>query len=136
MFSSLDISASGLHAEQLRMSIIANNLANAQTTSPDGHPFKRKLVLFSEVLDKTMDSDSGKYGGVEVENVVESKAPSKLVYDPSLPHANKDGYVAYPNVNPVEEMIDMITASRAYEANIAAFNAAKAMMSKALELGK
>ena len=136
MFSSLDISASGLSAEQLRMSIIANNLANAQTTSPDGQPFKRKLVLFSEVLDETIDTDIEKYGGVEVDSIAESRAPHKVVYDPSHPHANQDGYVAYPNVNPVEEMVDMITASRAYEANIAAFNAAKTMMSKALELGQ
>ncbi|MCB1196206.1 flagellar basal body rod protein FlgC [bacterium] len=136
MFSSLDISASGLSAEQTRMSVIANNLANAHTTSPDGMPYKRKLVLFSEVLDETIENSSMPFGGVGIDKIVESKTPYEMVYDPSHPHADTDGYVQYPNVNPVEEMVDMITASRAYEANIAAFNAAKTMMSKALELGQ
>jgi len=136
IFSSLDISASGLSAERVRMNIISNNLANANTTSgPDGKPYTRKLVMFREMLDNTLNPDESS-GGVEVSGIYDSKTPYKKIFDPSHPDADKEGFVLYPNVNPVEEMVDMITATRAYEANIASFNAAKAMMTKALEMGQ
>jgi len=136
IFSSLDVSASGLSAERVRMNIISNNLANANTTSgPDGKPYTRKLVMFREMLDSTLNKN-GSSEGVEVADIVDSKTPYKKIFDPSHPDADKDGFVLYPNVNPVEEMVDMITATRSYEANIAAFNAAKTMMNKALEMGQ
>ncbi len=136
IFSSLDVSASGLSAERVRMNIISNNLANANTTSgPDGKPYTRKLVMFREMLDSTLNKN-GSSEGVEVADIVDSKTPYKKIFDPSHPDVDKDGFVLYPNVNPVEEMVDMITATRSYEANIAAFNAAKTMMNKALEMGQ
>lgn len=136
-FSSFHISASGLAAERMRMNIISNNLANANTTNgPDKAPYSRKMVLFKELLADTVDVANQEGQGVTVDRIVESKAPFKQVYDPSHPDANKEGFVSYPNVNPVEEMVDMITATRAYEANVAAFNAAKTMANKALEMGQ
>ncbi len=137
MFSGMDISASGLSAEKARMDIISNNLANANTTrGKDEKPYSRKMIIFSELLADKLNGD-GKMGqGVKVDAVVESDAPFKRVYDPSHPDADKDGFVEYPNVDPIKEMVDMITSTRAYEANISAFNAAKMMANKALEMGK
>ena len=137
MFSGMDISASGLSAERARMNIISNNLANANTThGPDGKPYTRKLVIFREVLSDAVEEESLNGNGVEVMDIVDSKQPYRTVFEPSHPDADENGMVSYPNVNPVEEMVDIITASRAYEANIAAFNAAKAMANKALEMGQ
>lgn len=137
IFSGMDISASGLSAEKIRLDIIANNLANANTThGSDGKPYTRKLVVFQELLSDTLKDNKNNGEGVQVAGVVESKAPYRKIFDPSHPDADKDGYVSYPNVNPVEEMVDMITASRSYEANIAAFNTAKMMVNKALEMGQ
>jgi len=132
-FSSIDISASGLYAQRKRMDVIANNIANATTTRTEkGGPYRKQEVVFQ--------AHSGKYepgnGGVEVEAVVESADPPKMVYDPSHPDAGPDGMVAMPNVNIVEEMVDMITATRAYEANVQAINAARLMAAKALEIGR
>jgi len=132
-FSSIDISASGLYAQRTRMDVIANNIANANTTRTEkGGPYQKQEVIFR--------AHSGKYepesGGVEVEAVVESADPPKVVYDPSHPDAGPDGMVAMPNVNIVEEMVDMITATRAYEANVQAINAARLMAAKALEIGR
>ncbi|MEW6535854.1 MAG: flagellar basal body rod protein FlgC [Candidatus Auribacterota bacterium] len=136
-FSSFHISASGLSAERMRMNIISNNLANANTTNGSGQePYSRKMVLFKEVLADTVDVSNQEGQGVAVDRIIESKAPFKRVYDPAHPDADKDGFVSFPNVNPVEEMVDMITATRAYEANVAAFNAAKSMAIKALEMGQ
>jgi len=132
-FSSIDISASGLYAQRKRMDVIANNIANATTTRTEkGGPYRKQEVVFQ--------AHSGKYepgnGGVEVEAVVESADPPKMVYDPSHPDAGPDGMVAMPNVNIIEEMVDMITATRAYEANVQAINAARLMAAKALEIGR
>jgi len=132
-FSSIDISASGLYAQRKRMDVIANNIANATTTRTEkGGPYRKQEIVFQ--------AHSGKYepgnGGVEVEAVVESADPPKMVYDPSHPDAGPDGMVAMPNVNIVEEMVDMITATRAYEANVQAINAARLMAAKALEIGR
>jgi flagellar basal-body rod protein FlgC len=132
-FSSIDISASGLYAQRMRMDAMANNIANANTTrTPEGGPYKRQEVVFQAHASKYDDGN----GGVEVAEVVQSKEPSKMVYDPSNPDAGPDGMVAMPNVNVVEEMVDMISATRAYEANIQAVNAARGMATKALELGR
>lgn len=144
-FNSLDISASGLTAQRLRMDLISQNLANANTTrTEDGTPYRRKVLVFqqrggdrpfSEYL-----TDAGKAkigtGGVRVLRVAEDQTPLKRVYDPANPDADKEGYVSMPNVDVTTEMINMISASRSYEANISALNAAKSMAMKALEIGR
>lgn len=132
-FSSIDISASGLFAQRTKLDAIANNIANATTTrTADGGPYKRQEVVFRQRLGESMAEN----GGVEVAGVVESAEPPKMVYDPGHPDAGSDGMVAMPNVNPVQEMVDMITATRAYEANVQAVNSARTMASKALEIGR
>lgn len=134
-FSASQISASGLSAERIRMNVIANNLANSNTTrGEDGKPYARKMVIFKEILNDA--SGEQRSAGVGVDAIVESNAPFKRLFDPSHPDADKEGYVQYPNVNPIEEMVDMITATRAYEANVSAFMASKAMNQKALEMGQ
>jgi flagellar basal-body rod protein FlgC len=133
VFSTLDISAGGLYAERTRMDVIANNLANANTTrTPEGGPFRRQLVL----LTGAQASDPANMGGlgVTVEGVVDDPSPFPLVYNPGHPDANADGYVSMPNVNTVEEMVDMITALRAYEANITAIDTSKNMVRRSLDI--
>jgi flagellar basal-body rod protein FlgC len=133
VFSALDISASGLYAERTRMNVIANNLANSNSTrTPEGGPFKRQLV----VLRGTEVTDPGNLTGlgVSVTGVIDDSSPFPLVYDPGHPDANADGYVAMPNVNVVEEMVDMITALRAYEANVTAIDTNKNMVRSSLDI--
>jgi flagellar basal-body rod protein FlgC len=142
MFDSMHVSASGLAAERLRMDVIAQNLANVNSTrGPDGQPYRRHEVVFrsSEVGGATGPGRSEQASnqplhGVEPVAIVEDPSPLRSVYDPSHPDADEDGYVFYPNVNPVTEMVDMTTATRAYEANITAMNAAKNMALKALDI--
>jgi len=132
-FSSIDISASGLFAQRVRLDAIANNIANANTTRTDrGGPYRRQEVLFRAHSGGYQDAS----GGVEVEGVIESSDPPRMVRDPSHPDARPDGTVAMPNVNIVEEMVDMITATRSYEANVQAIGAARSMSAKALEIGR
>ncbi|MCL6518667.1 MAG: flagellar basal body rod protein FlgC [Armatimonadetes bacterium] len=132
-FSSMDISATGLFAQRVRLDAIANNIANATTTRTErGGPYKRLEVIFKASSGQFDHSNAG----VQVESVVESNDPPKMIYDPSHPDAGPDGMVAMPNVNIVEEMVDLISATRAYEANIMAINAARSMVSKALEIGR
>jgi flagellar basal-body rod protein FlgC len=129
LISSMDISASGLHAERFRMDVIAHNIANSSTTRTDeGLPFKRRIVTFSEELGDEL-------AGVRVESVEKDPTSGPMVYDPGAPGANAEGYVEGSNVNPILEMVDLISASRAYEANIAAFGAAKEMVARTLEIG-
>lgn len=131
--SALDISASGLYAERTRMNVIANNLANSNSTrTPEGGPFRRQLVILQGVEVKV----PGDFGGlgVSVKGVVDDQSPFPLIYDPGHPDANADGYVAMPNVNVVEEMVDMITALRAYEANITAIDTNKSIFRAALDI--
>lgn len=139
-FNSLRISASGLSAERLRMDTIASNIANASTTrGEDGKPYVRKIAVFQENLNKAIASnkDSGsKFLGVKAVGVVEDESELRRVYDPSHPDADEEGYVLMPNVNILNEMADMIAATRAYEANVTVMNNTKAMFSKALEIGK
>jgi flagellar basal-body rod protein FlgC len=142
IFGALDIAASGLTAERLRMNVTAENLANAQTTrSADGGPYKRKLVVLAEQQAEGSAARpsfgaqlEGAIGGVKVAQVTEDSAPDRMVYDPGHPDADERGYVHLPNVNPVTEMVDLIAASRAYEANVTAMQTAKHMYSKTLEL--
>jgi flagellar basal-body rod protein FlgC len=145
MFDSLNVSATGLTAERLRMDVTAENLANAQTTrGADGQPYRRKEVVlgqaasggFGSQLAAAMGgSQSGTApGGVEVQSITEDQNPGKLVYDPGHPDANADGYVQMPNVDTVTEMVDLITSSRSYEANVTAMQSAKQMFSKTLDI--
>jgi flagellar basal-body rod protein FlgC len=146
MFDSLDVSATGLTAERLRMDVTAENLANAQTTrGADGQPYRRKEVVltqateggFGSQLRSAMGGGTSQGvapGGVQVAAISEDPTPGKLVYDPGHPDADAKGYVQMPNVDTVTEMVDLITASRAYEANVTAMASAKQMFSKTLEL--
>lgn len=147
MFLGIDTSASGLTAERLRMDVISNNIANANTTrTENGGAFHRRYVVFSprerkaETFENALKNAMGagqKIGeGVRAVSIVEDDSQGPLVYDPGHPDANEDGYVEKPNVNIVTEMVDMITAHRAYEANSTVINAAKAMALKTLEIGK
>jgi len=116
------------------MNIIASNLANAQSThTPEGGPYRRKDVVFSEVLDNAIEKNAS---AVEVREIVEDRRPFQVVFDPQHPDANEEGYVQLPNVNLLEEMVNMMSASRSYEANVTAVNSAKAMAQKALEIGR
>lgn len=141
IFQGMRISSSGLSAERLRMDVIADNIANAETTrTSEGGPYRRKVVSFEENLDKSLNKINGKYEnqmqGVRASSIQEDQSPLKRVYDPGNPDADKDGFVTMPNVNILNEMVDLISASRAYEANVTAMNAEKQMAMKALEIGK
>ncbi len=135
MFDTINISATGLTAEKFRINVISQNLANVDTTrTKNGGPYKRKVPIFAERF-----ANSGfdeKPDGVEVTGIAVDKAPDRLVYDPHHPDADKNGYVHYPNVDAVREMVDMITAQRAYEANASVINSVKAMVQSALKIGK
>ena len=131
-FSAMRISASGLSAERLRMDTITSNIANAQTTrTEDGGPYTRKVAVFKEALDSKMRPI-----GVTAIEIQDDESEYRKVYDPSNPDADETGYVTYPNVNILNEMADMMVATRSYEANVDTFNALKSMFSKALEIGK
>jgi flagellar basal-body rod protein FlgC len=142
MFDSMHVSASGLAAERLRMDIIAQNLANANSTrGPDGQPYRRHEVIFRSRdvgaavgAEGTSVQGNDRMRGVEPIAIVEDPSPLRAVYDPQHPDSDENGYVQYPNVNPVTEMVDMTTATRAYEANVTAMNAAKNMALKALDI--
>ncbi len=133
IFRDLNISVSAMLAQKVRLNTIASNLANIETTrTPEGGPYRRKDVVFQSVLmDEERDLE-----GVTVAGVVEDPSPFKVVYDPSHPDADERGYVLLPNVNMVEEMVNMLLTTRAFEANVNAFNITKAMYLKALELGR
>lgn len=159
LFAALKISSSGLAAQRRRMNAIAENLANSNTTrTEDGLPYRRKLVRFSEQLKRAevsvaapqaklepaitdrahLNSETGAstnriFSGVRAEIIADSK-PFERIYDPSHPDADKNGYVAVPRIDVVVEMVDMISATRAFEANVTAINAAKDMTRKALEI--
>lgn len=147
MFSAFNISASGLTAQRYRMDIISENVANANTTrTEDGTPYRRKIVTFEEKGGQTSFSrvlGKAAYGhgytgqGVKVTGVYEDhETEMNMVYDPSHPDADENGYVTYPNVNIVTEMTNMIDASRAYEANATALNASKSMALQGLQIGR
>ncbi len=142
-FSSMRVSASGLDAQTKRMNTISSNIANAETTrTEDGGPYKRKDAVFGAVTDRESFGEilenklDEQVQGVLVEDIAEDVRPPRMVFNPSHPDADPNGYVAMPNVNPVEEMANMISAQRSYEANITAMNSAKSMAAKALEIGR
>ena len=144
VINGMNISASGMSAQRLRMDIISSNIANVNTTRDEnGNVFRRKTSVFSEKTSDSFDSilkgktGSSGLGGVKVTSIIEdTETPLNMVYDPSHPDANEEGYVSYPNVNTVTEMTNLISASRSYEANVTAFNATKNMALKGLEVGK
>jgi flagellar basal-body rod protein FlgC len=142
LFDAIDTAATGLSAERLRMDVTAENLANAQTTKgADGQPYRRKVVAleqagtgFGTTLSGAMDRGSGAAAGVRVAGISADATPNRLVYDPGHPDADARGYVSMPNVQPVTEMVDLISASRAYEANVTVMQTAKQMFAKTLEI--
>lgn len=145
IFKSINVSATGLTAERLRMDIISKNIANANTTRTlAGTPYRRQMVVFQEqgaendfesMLSKAK-GDMTIGNGVEVSQIIEDDSDFKRVYNPGHPDADDDGYVLMPNVDVVTEMVDLMTASRSYEANVTALNTAKSMAMKALEIGR
>lgn len=147
MFQSMNNTASALTSQRLRMDVISSNVANVDTTRGqyvDGEwiPYQRKSVVlqaensnFSGFLNTAMkNNEAGQ--GVQVSRIIQDRTPGKLVYNPSHVDANAEGYVEMPNVDPLREMVDLMSATRSYEANVTVFNASKSMMMKALEIGK
>lgn len=145
--NSFDISSSALTAQRLRMDVISSNIANAETTrakieNGEAVPYKRKMVVletskpsFKNMLQTQMKGKDIQQGVIAT-SIKEDTAPLKSVYNPTHPDANAEGYVYMPNVDITKEMVDLISASRSYEANVTALNASKAMVSKALEIGR
>lgn len=146
LFRTMDISASGLTAQSMRMDIIAQNIANAQTTrTADGGPYQRRIAIlasrqpsFSDTIRQIEETSGASAGidGVMVARTIADDSPFKLVHDPEHPDADEDGYVRMPNVDIAREYVDMISATRSYEANITVLNASKRMALKALEIGR
>ena len=142
-FNSIRTSSSGLSAQRLRMNLISGNLANVNTTrTGQGGPFRRKEAIFAaQSLDSAFNKiltarQKNQAPGVRVDRIYEDQAPPVMKYQPSHPDADNRGYVAMPNINPMEEMVNMISATRGFEANITALKAAKTMALKALEIGR
>jgi flagellar basal-body rod protein FlgC len=126
------VAGSAMAAQSQRMNVTASNLANAESVAgPDGKPYRAKQVVFEVAPSGQQD-----IGGVKVAGVVEDSSPLKMVFDPKNPHADAKGYVAMPNVNVVEEMTNMISASRSYQANVEVLNTAKTLMVKTLSIGQ
>ena len=148
MFHGLNTTATALTSQRLRMDVISSNMANVDTTRGklvDGEwvPYTRKQVVlqqkdpgFSSFLNIAMNNSSSPGQGVKVGKIVKDDTPFDMVYDPEHADANEDGYVAMPNVDPLREMVDLMSATRSYEANVTVFNASKGMLMKALEIGK
>lgn len=141
LFTTLDIAASGLSAQRLRLDLIAGNLANIHTTRTEsGGPFRRQLPIFQARDYHSIRLGTGAPllggGGVRVLGIAEDQSPLKQVYDPSHPDADAEGYVFYPNVDAVLEMADLISASRAFEANLAVMEASKQLITRALTIGR
>lgn len=131
LFTAMDISASGLRAQRTRMNIISSNIANAQTTrTSEGGPYKRRDVILKE------NSFEGQLSSVDVERIVTDSTPGRQIYDPGNPDADEKGYLTMPNVNMMEEMVNMISATRAFEANTIAVKSQKDMALKALSIGR
>jgi flagellar basal-body rod protein FlgC len=125
LFSSLSVSASGMSAQRARTEVLVENLANSETTrTPEGGPYRRKDAIFTE------DPGAGSFSS-QLDSVL---GPAEMRYQPGHPDADKDGYVAYPKINPAEDMVDLLGASRGYEANVAAISAVKDMINKSLDL--
>ncbi len=136
MFDGLNIASTGMVAESFRLSVVANNLANADTTvTAQGGPYRSEYVTFKSGPASASGPNSGVGQGVMVSGLYQDQSPFKVVYDPTNPQANAQGNVLYPNVNLQTQMVDMIEASKAYQANVSAFNSGKSMDLKALTIG-
>lgn len=147
-FDGYDVATSGLGAQRTRINTVSANIANAQTTHTDeGGPYKKQNVVFQEMLlneqGKTNNTPNNPnapqpapLSGVNVKAVIDAKSEPVMKYEPNHPDANKDGYVAYPNINPVVEMVDLIEAMRSYEANLSAFQTHKAIDNKTIDILK
>ncbi|SHF51444.1 flagellar basal body rod protein FlgC [Ornithinibacillus halophilus] len=150
IFNALNTSGSALTAQRLRMDVVSSNIANAQSTratineAGEFEPYRRKMVSmepkdgsFQSFLQTASNTTSqGTSKGVVVSEIVDDQTPFKVVYNPTHPDANEEGYVQMPNVDPLKEMVDLMSATRSYEANVTALNASKNMLLKALEIGK
>lgn len=151
IFNAFNISASGLTAQRFRMDVTSSNIANIHTTratineNGEFEPYRRKMVIaepngvqFRTFLQRAKYSEANNFapGGVKIRSIVEDEEPFKLVYDPSHPDADEMGYVQLPNVDPLKETVDLMSATRSYEANVTALNASKDMLLKALEIGR
>jgi flagellar basal-body rod protein FlgC len=134
MFRVFDVAASGMRAQSARLNVVASNLANAESiTSSNGQPYRAKQVVFQA---QPLGANNKQAVGVQVAGVLEDQTPPKLVYDPKNPLADANGYIAMPNVNVVEEMTNMISASRSYQTNIDVMNTAKTLLLRTLSLGQ
>jgi flagellar basal-body rod protein FlgC len=142
LFSALSVSASGMSAQRARTELLVENLANADTTrTPEGGPYRRKDAVFASdpsaaQFSALFESEVNPSSGVRVAQVVTDQRDPEMRYMPGHPDANKDGYVAYPRMNPAEDMVDLLSASRGYQANVAAISAVKDMINHSLELFK
>jgi len=135
MFQIFNVSGSAVSAQSQRLNVVASNLANADTVAgPDGQAYKARQVVFQTAL-MGAGNDGGN-AGVRVTNITEDETPGRRVHDPKHPQADADGYVTYSNVNPVEEMVNMISASRSYQNNIEVMSTAKSLLLKTLQLGQ
>ncbi|MDG6777595.1 flagellar basal body rod protein FlgC [Thiomicrorhabdus sp. zzn3] len=134
MFNVLDISASAMHAQTVRLNTVASNLANADSVSSNAdETYRSKQPVFQTILDRTTQEPKG---GVRIKEIVESQAPLKMEYNPNHPMANEEGYIYRPNVNVVEEMANMLSASRSYETNIEVMNTSKQLLLRTIQLGQ
>lgn len=130
-FDILNVAATGMSAQRIRISSVSANLANVNTTrTAEGGPYVRQDVIFKQILEGELK------GGVKVTEVVKDEKPPILKYEPGHPDADEEGYVAYPNINPIEEMVNMLEASKSYEANATVLNTAKQLAMKALEISR
>ena len=137
--TAVNVAASALSAERTRIEVAVSNLANAESTrGADGKPYRRRDVVLATDRIQSFDSVLGSASatGVKVAGIVEDTAPARRRYDPSHPDADKDGFVELPNINPAEEMVDMVGASRAYQANLTAINLIRDLVSRSRELGR
>jgi flagellar basal-body rod protein FlgC len=141
-FTAMNVSSAGLSAQRTRINVASSNLANVETTrTPDGGPYRRRQVMlaavpFSQTFEQVKDADMyQKTHSVEVVSIEADKSEPRLVYNPDHPDARKDGYVAMPNINPISEMVDLLTTTRSYEANVSAMRASKSMATEALKIG-
>jgi len=144
LFGVMDVSGSALQAERLRAEVVASNMANAETTrTPEGGPYRRQQVVFQSAASDQgtfahhlLSESNGEIGGVQVAAVVSDNTPGLRRYDPQHPDAGKDGYVTYPDINPLTEMVDMMSATRAYDLNSSAVQATKGMIDASLDILK
>lgn len=134
-FDGYNVASSGMSAQRTRINVVSANIANAQTTHTEtGGPYKKQNVVFEELLLEKQNRQDGSLSGVGVKSISNSQEEPILKFEPEHPDADEKGYVAYPNINPVIEMVDLIEAMRSYEANVSAFTAHKTMDTKTLEI--